>query len=239
VSLEEVAQIYELRLLLEPLALRQSLESSDDEHRTDQLAMLVGELEREDPERGVLHELRAAREQAIPPRFDALRPGGRDHRARWYRERELEELELRFDVEPRDAESVQGHVRRLVGHRDRRVGDRPVQAAHRREQHRADLLGAQRDDDVDIVGIDVSDALAVLAGDVDLDPRHGLDRAWVQLRRARARTLDAKPITEVVSREALRDLAARGVRDAQEQDAWDQRPSCLATITFMISFVPA
>jgi DNA-binding GntR family transcriptional regulator len=34
-SLTEVSQIYELRLLLEPLALRQSLESSDDEHRAE------------------------------------------------------------------------------------------------------------------------------------------------------------------------------------------------------------
>jgi GntR family transcriptional regulator, carbon starvation induced regulator len=34
-SLAEVSQIYELRLLLEPLALRQSLEASDDQHRAE------------------------------------------------------------------------------------------------------------------------------------------------------------------------------------------------------------
>jgi GntR family transcriptional regulator, carbon starvation induced regulator len=34
-SAAEVTQIYELRLLLEPLALRQSLEASDDQHRDE------------------------------------------------------------------------------------------------------------------------------------------------------------------------------------------------------------
>src|SRR5262245_20469343 len=35
VSVDDAAQIYELRLLLEPLCLRHSLEESDDAHRTE------------------------------------------------------------------------------------------------------------------------------------------------------------------------------------------------------------
>src|SRR5690242_19785121 len=35
VSIEEAGQIYELRLLLEPLCLRRSLEASDDDHRAE------------------------------------------------------------------------------------------------------------------------------------------------------------------------------------------------------------
>jgi hypothetical protein len=94
-----------------------------------------------------------------------------------------------------------------------------VEAAHRPREDGADLLGAQRDDGVHTVNRDLVDGFRTVPGDVDPDFGHRTDSERVDGARLGSGAVDARFGRDQAPGQAFGHLAARGVGDAQEEDA--------------------
>ena len=103
-----------------------------------------------------------------------------------------------------------------------RVGERPVQPRRSPQPQRADLLGAKGDDEIDTTPVELIDRLAAVLAEVDPHLAHRLDRRRVDLGRSGAGALHLDPRAEQRARQPFRHLAARGVGDAEEDEASDR-----------------
>ena len=94
-----------------------------------------------------------------------------------------------------------------------------MEPAGRTQEDRADLLGAKRDHRPDACRIDRLHRLRAVGREVDPEFAHDLDGVGVDLRRRAPRALHRDAIAEDPPAEAFGHLAARGVRDAEEENA--------------------
>ena len=97
--------------------------------------------------------------------------------------------------------------------------ERPVEAFGVGEEDGADLFGAEGDDEIDALGVDVFDGFGGMGGDVDSDLAHGFDGEGVDAGGSRASGLDADGIAKERAGASFGHLGAGGIGDTKEQDA--------------------
>jgi hypothetical protein len=97
--------------------------------------------------------------------------------------------------------------------------ERPVEAFGAAEKDGADFFGAEGDDEIDALGVDLLDGFRGMCREIDSKLLHGFDGEGVDAGGFRASGLYANGIAKESAGATFGHLGASGIGDAKEEDA--------------------